>query len=100
MVLHVIGAGPWAAAAAVGLSIVAMHLTRLFHPPVGIDPLVVPVNGMPWRLPGRSGCDRRLPAGGARHCLAQHRPARILAGALVVNAALAHPAAASVASRA
>jgi hypothetical protein len=51
MVLHIIGAGPWAAAAAVGLSIVAMHLSG--------NPLVVPVNGMPWRLPGRSGCGKR-----------------------------------------
>ena len=48
LVLHVIGAGPWAAAAAVGLAIVAMHLTRTFHPPAGIDPLVVVVNTMTW----------------------------------------------------
>jgi len=47
-VLQVAGAGPWAAAAAVGLAIVAMHLTRTFHPPAGIDPLVVVVHGMPW----------------------------------------------------
>ena len=32
---------PWAAAVAVGLAMVAMHLTRTFHPPAGIDPLVV-----------------------------------------------------------
>jgi CBS-domain-containing membrane protein len=25
-----------------------MHVTRTFHPPAGIDPLVVMVNGMPW----------------------------------------------------
>ncbi|MGA8228680.1 MAG: HPP family protein [Xanthobacteraceae bacterium] len=48
LVLHIIGAGPWAAAAAVGLAIVAMHLTRTFHPPAGIDPLVVVVNTMTW----------------------------------------------------
>ena len=27
---------------------VAMHLTGTFHPPAGIDPLVVVVNGMSW----------------------------------------------------
>jgi CBS-domain-containing membrane protein len=48
LVLQVEGAGPWAAAAAVGLAIVAMHLTGTFHPPAGIDPLVVVVHGMPW----------------------------------------------------
>jgi CBS-domain-containing membrane protein len=48
LVLHTTGAGPWAAAAAVGLAIVVMHLTRTFHPPAGIDPLVVVVNDMPW----------------------------------------------------
>jgi CBS-domain-containing membrane protein len=47
LVLQIIGAGPWAAAAAVGLAILVMHVTRTFHPPAGIDPLVVVVNGMP-----------------------------------------------------
>ncbi len=36
------------AAVAVGLAMVAMHLTRTFHPPAGIDPLVVVINSMPW----------------------------------------------------
>jgi CBS-domain-containing membrane protein len=48
LVLHVTGPGPWAAASAVGLAIVAMHATRTFHPPAGIDPLVVVLNQMPW----------------------------------------------------
>jgi CBS-domain-containing membrane protein len=48
LVLQIAGPGPWVAALAVGLSIVAMHLTRTFHPPAGIDPLVVVVNNMPW----------------------------------------------------
>jgi CBS-domain-containing membrane protein len=26
----------------------AMHLTRSFHPPAGIDPLVIVVNDMSW----------------------------------------------------
>src|SRR5262249_21645464 len=48
LVLHTAGAGPWPAAAAVGLAIVVMPLPRTFHPPAGIDPLVVVVNDMPW----------------------------------------------------
>ena len=48
IVLHFTGSGPWVAALAVGLAMIAMHLTRTFHPPAGIDPLVVVVNGMPW----------------------------------------------------
>jgi hypothetical protein len=31
-----------------GLAIAGMHLTRTFHPPAGIDPLLVVVNNMPW----------------------------------------------------
>jgi hypothetical protein len=37
-VLTLFGPGPWAAAVAVGLAIVAMQLTDTFHPPAGIDP--------------------------------------------------------------
>lgn len=48
LVLKMAGPAPWAAAVAVGLSIAAMHLTRTFHPPAGIDPLLVVVNQMPW----------------------------------------------------
>ena len=43
-----LGPGVWVAAVAVGLAMIAMHLTGTFHPPAGIDPLVVVVNGMPW----------------------------------------------------
>jgi CBS-domain-containing membrane protein len=48
--LIVKGCGPasWAAAMAVGLVMVAMHLTDTFHPAAGIDPLVVVVNNMSW----------------------------------------------------
>ena len=46
LVLWVAGPTPWAAALAVGLAMVAMHAT--FHPPAGIDPLLVVVNAMPW----------------------------------------------------
>ena len=48
LVVQLTGPSPWAAAAAVGLAMVAMHLTRTFHPPAGIDPLVVVVNEMSW----------------------------------------------------
>ena len=45
---HVAGPGLWVAALSVGLAMVAMHLTRTFHPPAGIDPLVIVINEMPW----------------------------------------------------
>jgi len=48
VLLKLAGPAPWVAALAVGLSILAMHLTRTFHPPAGIDPIVVVLNGMPW----------------------------------------------------
>ena len=41
LVVKLCGPAPWAAAVAVGLAMVAMHLTGTFHPPAGIDPLVV-----------------------------------------------------------
>jgi CBS-domain-containing membrane protein len=47
-VVKVAGPGITAAALAVGLAILAMHLTRSFHPPAGIDPLVVVLNNMSW----------------------------------------------------
>jgi CBS-domain-containing membrane protein len=48
VVVKLTGPGPWCAALAVGLAMVAMQLTDTFHPPAGIDPLVVVVNGMSW----------------------------------------------------
>jgi CBS-domain-containing membrane protein len=48
LVVKFFGPAPWAAALAVGLAMVAMHLTGTFHPPAGIDPLVVVVNDMSW----------------------------------------------------
>ena len=47
-VLHVAGPQAWAAAAAVGLAVLAMFLTDTFHPPAGIDPLLVVSAGLPW----------------------------------------------------
>jgi CBS-domain-containing membrane protein len=48
VVANLIGPEPWAAALAVGLAMVAMPLTHTFHPPAGINPLVVVINDMPW----------------------------------------------------
>lgn len=46
--LKLSGPHPVAAAAAVGLSIPAMYLTGTFHPPAGINPLLVVSNNLPW----------------------------------------------------
>lgn len=48
LIVKLAGPQPWAAALAVGLAMVAMHATRTFHPPAGIDPLLVVVNNMSW----------------------------------------------------
>jgi len=48
LIVKACGPGPWAAALAVGLAMAAMHVTDTFHPPAGIDPLVVVVNNMSW----------------------------------------------------
>jgi CBS-domain-containing membrane protein len=46
--LKLTGPGAWAAAVAVGLAMLAMYLTGTFHPPAGIDPLLVVANSLPW----------------------------------------------------
>ena len=46
--LHLTGPNAWAAAVAVGLAIVAMYITGTFHPPAGINPLLVVSNNLPW----------------------------------------------------
>jgi CBS-domain-containing membrane protein len=48
VIVKLCGPAPWAAAIAVGVAMVAMHLTSTFHPPAGIDPLVVVINNMSW----------------------------------------------------
>jgi len=48
LAVKLFGPEPWIAAIAVGLAMIAMHLTGTFHPPAGIDPLVIVVNNMPW----------------------------------------------------
>jgi CBS-domain-containing membrane protein len=42
------GPHPWAAAVAVGLAMIVMHTTNSFHPPAGINPLLIVVNDRPW----------------------------------------------------
>ena len=48
LVLAVTGPESWAAALAVGLAIVAMHVTGTFHPPAGINPLLIVLNNLAW----------------------------------------------------
>jgi len=48
LMLSITGPSPWAAALAVGLAMAVMHATRTFHPPAGIDPLIVVAQDMPW----------------------------------------------------
>src|SRR5258708_1634433 len=47
-VVKTAGPGPWVAALAVGLSTRGMPRTRPFHPPAGIDPLIVVLNNLSW----------------------------------------------------
>jgi CBS-domain-containing membrane protein len=47
-VLRLAGPQAWAAAAAVGLSVLAMYITDTFHPPAGINPLLVVSGSLPW----------------------------------------------------
>jgi CBS-domain-containing membrane protein len=48
VVLKLTGPYAWAAAAAVGLAILAMYVTGTFHPPAGINPLLVVSGNLPW----------------------------------------------------
>jgi CBS-domain-containing membrane protein len=47
-VLNLAGPSPWAAALAVGLAMAVMHATGTFHPPAGIDALIVVNYGLSW----------------------------------------------------
>jgi CBS-domain-containing membrane protein len=47
-VLQLTGPHAWAAAVAVGLAILAMYLADVFHPPAGIDPLLVVSQNLGW----------------------------------------------------
>jgi CBS-domain-containing membrane protein len=48
LAVKLLGPAPWVAALAVGLAMIAMHLTDTFYPPAGIDPLVIVVNDLSW----------------------------------------------------
>ena len=48
LLLKLTGPNAWAAAAGVGLAVLAMYLTGTFHPPAGINPLLVISNNLPW----------------------------------------------------
>lgn len=48
LMVKLCGPAAWAAAPAVGLAMVAMHLTDTSHPPAGIDQLVVVINNLSW----------------------------------------------------
>ena len=48
LAVKLLGPAPWVAALAVGFAMIAMHLTGTFHPPAGIDPLVIVVNDLSW----------------------------------------------------
>jgi CBS-domain-containing membrane protein len=48
IVLKLTGPHVWSAAAAVGLAVLAMVVTGTFHPPAGINPLLVVSNNLPW----------------------------------------------------
>jgi CBS-domain-containing membrane protein len=48
VVLQLTGPHVWSAAAAVGLAVLAMYVTGTFHPPAGINPLLVVSNSLSW----------------------------------------------------
>jgi CBS-domain-containing membrane protein len=48
VMVKLFGPGLWVTALALGMAMIAMHATDTFHPPAGIDPLVVVANNMPW----------------------------------------------------
>ncbi len=50
IVVKLAGPAPWAAAMAVGLAIAAMQLTETFHPPAGINPLLIVLNDASWQF--------------------------------------------------
>ncbi|MCX7307948.1 MAG: HPP family protein [Afipia sp.] len=50
VLVKIIGPQPWVAAVAVGLAVLMMMLTDTFHPPAGIDPLLVVSANLPWQF--------------------------------------------------
>ena len=90
LVVKLFGPNPWAAAMAVGLAMVAMHLSGTFHPPAGIDPLVLVLNNMSWSflvVPVGIGALLLVRFYLAQPGRARGQQGRYLAYPLVVNAA-------------
>ncbi len=48
VLLALFGAHGWVAALAVGIGVGVMMLTDTFHPPAGINPLLIVTNNLPW----------------------------------------------------
>ncbi len=48
VMVTIAGPQPWAAAVAVGIAMVVMHMTDTFHPPAGINPLLIVINDRSW----------------------------------------------------
>jgi CBS-domain-containing membrane protein len=48
VMVTLLGPQPWAAAVAVGFAMIVMQATDSFHPPAGINPLLIVVNDRPW----------------------------------------------------
>ena len=76
LIVKLCGPAPWAAALAVGLAMVAMHLTETFHPPAGNRPTGRSRQQHVMELPGCAGWRWRAAARAVRLCLAQPGRAR------------------------
>jgi CBS-domain-containing membrane protein len=48
VIVKLTGTSPWTAACAVGVAMAVMQGTRTFHPPAGIDPLIVVIYDKSW----------------------------------------------------
>jgi CBS-domain-containing membrane protein len=48
LTVTIAGPQPWAAAVAVGIAMIVMHLTDCFHAPAGINPLLIVLNDRSW----------------------------------------------------
>ena len=83
-VLKLTGPQGWAAAAAVGLSILAMYVTGTFHPPAGINPLLVVSGNLPWTFLFVAGAGGRGVVDRVRLCLAPPGSPPAMAAALAL----------------
>jgi CBS-domain-containing membrane protein len=48
LVVKLLGPASWTAALAVGLAMLAMHASDTFHPPAGINPIIIVLNDLSW----------------------------------------------------